>query len=143
MYGNFAWEVLLNKVPERSFFTSDNPVAIEPSGDIRVLNRLVPLTPSVAVRIIPDINLRRDDCDFSFAKFRHRIREVTAEEVDHLNEAFVRCAESVVFYKQELPWVEAFLAANRKYRIEPQVHELPAESGYLHIQTQRIAEIAR
>ena len=46
------------------FFTSDFPVAIERGDDVRVLNGLVPLTPTLALRICPDVNVRREKCDF-------------------------------------------------------------------------------
>ena len=51
LWGNSAWEVLLNEEDDSSFFTSDYPAAIEPSDDPRISNRIVPLAPDLAIRI--------------------------------------------------------------------------------------------
>lgn len=138
MLGNFAWEVVVNPYDDSPYFTSDFPVAIERSEDIRVLNRLIPLSPDLAIRIRPDVNLRRDDCDFAFSKFRYHVSTGSRKDVAYLNTAFVRCAESVVFYRDELPWVEHFVTRNRRFRIEPKVHEIPNGTGAMLIATQRI-----
>jgi hypothetical protein len=65
-FGNSAWEVLRNPFEDSPFFTSDFPAAVEPSTDPRVVNRIVPLTPFLAVRLSPDIYLNRDELDFGF-----------------------------------------------------------------------------
>jgi len=64
---NFKWDILLNHFDESSFFTSDYPVAIEETKDWRILNRIVPLAPNLAVRIRPNLNIDRKNADFSFA----------------------------------------------------------------------------
>lgn len=143
IFGNFAWDIVHNAFDDSPFVTSDFPVAIERSNDVRVLNRLVPLSPTLAVRICPDINVRREECDFSFAKFRYGVRTASRKEVAYLNTAFVRCAEETVFYRDALPWVQSFITKNRHYRIEPRVHELPHGTATMLIATQRIAETTR
>lgn len=55
-FGSFPWELLVNKYSARlPFVTSDYPAAIEPSGDPRIVNRVVPLRPDLAVRIHPKL----------------------------------------------------------------------------------------
>ncbi len=58
-FGNSGWELLRNPFADSPFFTSDFPAAVEPSADPRVINRIVPLTPFLAVRLCPDIYLDR------------------------------------------------------------------------------------
>jgi hypothetical protein len=138
LLGNFRWEILSNPHVDCPFFTSDFPVAIEFTNDVRVFNRLVPLTPTLALRICSDVRLRREDCDLSFSRFEGRRLTVSRPEAIALNRALVQCAETTVFYRDDLPWVNGFVARNRKYRIEPQVHEIPHGTGTMMIATQRI-----
>jgi hypothetical protein len=80
VYGNSPWEILLNSIPECPFFTSDFPVAIEATGK-RTMNWIVPLTPDLAIRIIPDIRLSGTPPDLSFAKFTARQRTLGRAEM--------------------------------------------------------------
>src|SRR4051794_17869731 len=61
IFGNAQWEILRNEDAHSPFFTSDFPVAIEPTADPRVLSKLVPLTPNLAVRITPRIEMSGAD----------------------------------------------------------------------------------
>jgi hypothetical protein len=88
-FGNSAWEILQNPFEDNPFFTSDFPAAIEMSGDPRVLNRIVPLAPFLAVRLCPDIALERDKLDFTFGRFRYRGRTIGREELLALNRSLV------------------------------------------------------
>lgn len=69
MFGNFAWEILHNPLKDGPFLTSDFPAAIERTDDPRVLNRIVPLAPDLALRVQPDITLDRKNTDLSFQFF--------------------------------------------------------------------------
>jgi Protein of unknown function (DUF4238) len=51
-YGNSFWEILVNDESNSPFFTSDYPLAIEETANVLVLNRIVPLAPNVAIRIM-------------------------------------------------------------------------------------------
>ncbi len=137
-FGNFEWEILLNHFDESPFFTSDFPAAIETTKDWRVLNRIVPLAPNLAVRIKPNLKIDRKRADFSFANFDRRIRHVSFEEITEINELIVRCAEDSVFYRDHLAWVEKFIARNRSYRIEPTTQKVCQGKGTLVISSQRI-----
>ncbi len=138
VFGNFKWDILLNDFDEDPFFTSDYPVAIEETKDWRILNRIVPLAPNLAVRIRPNLNIDRKNADFSFANFGRRIKHVSFKEIAEINELIVRCAEDSVFYRDDLPWVEKFIAKNRCYRIEPTTHRIAQGKGILTISSQRI-----
>lgn len=137
-FGNFKWEILRNGIADSPFFTSDFPAAIEESDDPRVLNRIVPLAPNLAIRIRPDLTIERGQADFSFAKFGYRVRDISHAEVIKLNRLIVRCAEETVFYRDDCPWVRPFVAKNRQYRIEPSTENLPTPNGTLLFSTQRI-----
>jgi len=137
-FGNFKWDILRNGFTDSPFFTSDFPVAIERSDDPRILNRVVPLAPDLAIRIKPDLNIKRGQADFSFTHFEYRIRDISRAEVVQINRLIVQCAEEVVFYRDDRPWVKPFVARNRQYRIEPITHELPTPTGTYQISTQKI-----
>ena len=141
-FGNFKWEILRNGFADSPFFTSDFPAAIEKSDDPRILNRIIPLAPDLAIRIRPDLAIERGQADFSFANFDCRIRDISRTELVQLNRLIVRCAEETVFYRDDSPWVQPFVAKNRQYRIEPITQELATPTGTFPISTQRIVASA-
>lgn len=138
-FGNSAWEVLYNPFEGSPFFTSDFPAAIEYSDDPRVLNRIVPIAPSLAVRLCPDISLDRNRLEFSFNRFRCRMRTIGLEEAYALNRLLVQCAEDLVFYRDEMPWVRPFIAEHAAYHLETRTKELETPDGVLLISRQMIA----
>jgi hypothetical protein len=143
IFGNSRWEILHNQDTNSPFFTSDFPVAIEAQDDLRVVNRIVPLEPNLAVRIIPDINLSRAKPDLSFGKFRYRQRLLDRAEVLELNRLIVRCSEDIVLYRDQHEWIEQFVARNRMYRIETVVTRVPWGSegrGTLETASQRVLQ---
>jgi hypothetical protein len=137
-FGNFKWEILHNDLDDSPFFTSDFPVAIEKTDDPRIVNRIVPLAPNLALRIRPDLTLDRGRADFSFANFGYRSRKVGRKELVQLNSLLVRCAEDSVFYRDDRPWVRPFVTKNRHYRIEPHTHKLTTPTGTLLVSTLRV-----
>jgi hypothetical protein len=141
IFGNSRWEILHNEHDGSPFFASDFPVAIERSRDPRVLNRIIPLAPNLAVRIMPDITLEKSSVDLSFSKLRLRVRTINSQELGKLNELIVRCAEDTIFFRDDRPWVEPFVAKNRHFRIEPYTSKLKTERSTLQVSTQRIAKI--
>jgi hypothetical protein len=123
VFGNSPWEILRNEDEDSPYFTSDYPAAIE-TFDVNI-NRIVPLAPDLAIRIMPDIRLsgtKRDD--LSFAQFRAAQRRLNRAEVRELNGLIVRSAEDLVFYRDDREWVEGFVAKNQRYRIEPVTQQL-------------------
>ena len=138
--GNFKWEALYNGYISSPFFTSDFPAAIEETNGARTLNRIVPLAPNLALRIIPDPTLDRSKVDFSFANFSCRRSNIKRHEAVNLNRLIVQCAEEMIFYRDSYPWVLPFIAKNRHYRIEPRTSEHAAPRGAPLHSTQRIVE---
>jgi hypothetical protein len=138
IFGNSRWEILQNDTADNPFFTSDFPVCIEkmPHGD--VVNRIVPLAPDLAVRIIPDFNLSRTTPDFSFSKFNSVNRKLGRAEVGNINRLIVRCAEDFLFYCRKHEWITKFIDKNRHYRIETIVERKSYGTGLLQTSNQRI-----
>jgi hypothetical protein len=137
-FGNFKWEILVNNDSQNSFFTSDFPVTIERSEDPRIVNRIVPLAPDLAIRIRPDITIDRKRADFSFANFGYRRRNIRRNELVEINRMIVRGAEDSVFFRDKHDWIPKFIERNRNYRTESVVHKLPTNDGIFVISTQRI-----
>ena len=142
-FGNFRWEILLNLFSWTPFFTSDYPVTVESTGNSRILNRIAPLAPNLAIRIIPDITIDLKRVDFGFANFSYKAKCISHKEVVEINRLIVRCAEDTVFYQDDLPWVRKFIAKNRHYRVETMNEKLPADNGFFHFSTQSIAPYDR
>jgi len=138
IFGNSKWEILLNGSSDSPFFTSDFPVAIETTRHHGVLNKIVPLTPDLAIRIIPDVQLSGATPDLSFPKFTHIRRTLGRSETININRLIVRCAEDIVFYSHNHDWIANFIAKNRHYRIEAITERIPRGTGFLNVSTQRI-----
>jgi len=137
-FGNFKWDILLNRFDDSPFFTSDFPVATEPTKDSWVNNRIVPLAPRLAVRIRPDRAIDRECADFSFSNFDYRRREISRNELVEINRLIVRCAEDVVFYRDNTDWVQRFIAKNRHYRVESIERKVSTDNGFRLFWTERI-----
>lgn len=140
-FGNSAWEILINPFQDSPFFSSDYPAAIEPTRNPMVLNRVVPLTPQLAIRIIPDIHLDRENPDYGFSSFRYNRKQLSRAEVRNLNQLFVRCAENLVFSNRMESWAPRFVERNSRFRIMPATHRIPHGDGTLLWFTQEIAEV--
>jgi hypothetical protein len=138
IWGNSAWEILHNDVADSPFFTSDFPVALEAKGNRGLANWIVPLAPNLAIRIVPDTDLSGTAPDRSFRKFRHRRRALARAEAVDINRLIVRCAEDMVFYRDDLPWVPDFVEKNSRYRIETVIERIPHGTGFMTTGTQQI-----
>jgi hypothetical protein len=143
LIGNCAWEILVNPFKQSLFFTSDYPIAIEVTPDPRVINHIVPLSPFLAVRVLPDISLPREPLDFSFKKFRCRKRILSPSELTSLNRLIVQCAEDNVFYREEVDWVKKFIMRNRNYRIETVLRRFSGGDGTLLWFREQITKISQ
>jgi uncharacterized protein DUF4238 len=137
-FGNFKWEILVNNDGQNPFFTSDFPVTVERSEDPRIVNRIVPLAPHLAVRIRPDIRIDRKRANFTFANFGYRRKKIRRNELVEINRMIVRGAEDSVFYRDDYSWIPKFIERNRNYRTESVVQKLPTNDGVFVISTQRI-----
>lgn len=137
-FGNSRWEILANPYPDSPFFTSDYPVAIERSKNPMVFNRVFPLTPTIAIRIHPNIHVDRDNPDYEFKDFSAKKTVLSRPQVRAINQQLVRCAETVVFFSRMEPWIPGFVKKNSGYRIEPKTHKIPHGTGTLMWVTQEI-----
>lgn len=142
-FGNFRWNILMNDHNDCPFFTSDYPVGIEPTQDARVLNRIVPLTPTMAVRFQPDINLPRNTANFEFRNFSFERRKLTRQAAIEINRILVRAAEDTVFFRDDQPWVARFVDKNRHFRVETENVQIPQSKGTLQWSRQVIAHFKR
>jgi Protein of unknown function (DUF4238) len=131
---------LLNGFNDSPFFTSDFPAAVEETTDPRIINRIVPLAPYLAIRIKPAPTIDKDLADFSFTNFRCRRRSISRKEVEKINLLIVRCAEDAVFYRDDSAWVQRFIAKHRHYRVEPSISKQPTRNGSLLISRLKIVE---
>jgi hypothetical protein len=139
VFGNFKWDILLNPFNDSPFFTSDFPVAIEQTEDWRVLNRIVPLAPNLAVRMRPNLSIDWNAPDFSpFGKFGYTRKKLGREELADINRLIVRCAEDMIFYRDDYAWVPKFITRNRHYRMDTITLRLPRGRSYLHLSSQKI-----
>ena len=139
VWGNSPWEVLRSDDPDTPFCTSDFPVAIEQRAD-GVMNRIVPLAPDLAIRIMPDRRLQRVPPDLSFSQFSHRYRNVTRSEIVEINRAIVQCAEDMVFFRGQAPWIKDYVAKHRYFRIESIIEKGDARTRSSPRVIQRIVE---
>ncbi len=119
VFGNSRWEILLNDQKSGAYFTSDYPVAIETFDTNTPINRIVPLAPDVAVRIIPNKSLKGRNSDLTFAGFTTARKEQRPRSVMEFNRRLVQCAEDMVFFSQQQDWITNSVAKNRFFRIEP------------------------
>lgn len=139
LWGNSYWDIILNDDASTPFFTSDYPIAIEPGARAGLVNRILPLAPNLAIRIIPDIE-QRGRYDLGFSNLRIRRMHGPRKLVVEINRRIVKCAESVVFFSQDLPWIPGFIEKYRRYRIEPESLRLPHGTGKLLVSSLKIAE---
>lgn len=141
IFGNFRWEVLINRHDENPFFTSDYPIASEETSDLRIHNKIIPLAPDIAIRICPNLDFDKKELDFNFSGFSHKIRKLNRDEILKINRLIVRCAETTVFFRDLYPWVPVFVARNAKYRINPVTRKIPHGKGTVIWFTQEISDV--
>lgn len=138
VFGNSSWEVLHNNEGDSPFFTSDYPAAMETFDINTPINRIVPLAPDIAIRIKPDIRLSGTKPDITLARFKSTSRYLKRVEVLEINRLLVRCAEDIIFFRDDQKWIEGFVSKNRRYRIEPLTHKIPHGTGHLLVSTHRV-----
>ena len=56
-----------------------------------------------------------------------------------INRLIVRCAEDMVFYRDNHEWIGKFVAKNRYYRIEGVTERIPHARDFLNVAQLRIA----
>jgi hypothetical protein len=123
--GNFDWEILINPFEDNPFFSSDYPICIEKTDDIRVLNKVFPIDPYIAIKIYPDLNRVTDEIDFGFKKNRFRYSIIDNQEVMYINRLIVKCAEDSVFYSKNGEWILPFISKYKKYYLDYRIVKHP------------------
>jgi hypothetical protein len=118
VFGNSPWEIIPNDDPRSPFFTSDFPAAIESVADGQILSRIVPLAPDFAVKIHPLRSAKRLQDDLTFPGFLSKVTVPKPSDVRAINQAVARCAEDLVFFRDQHDWVKPFLIKNAGYRVE-------------------------
>lgn len=141
LFGNSPWEVIRNPYAQESpFLTSDFPASLEASNDPRVMNRILPLAPDIAVRVWPDIALPRGVTDFTFANHRQRRLNASFDQVSKINRTIVRNAEELIFHGPELIWLPNLVRRNNAYRVQSLVDVFPQPNGELLLNRLRVVE---
>jgi hypothetical protein len=102
------------------------------------VNRIVPLAPDLAVRILPDVTRARTKPDLTFSGFRYRRVRLARTDVSALNRLIVQCAEDMVFHRDAHAWIPRFVSTNRHYRIECVTSRVPHGTGIMNVATQRV-----
>ena len=129
-FSSSHWEILVNPRFEKfPFLTSDYPAAIEKTVDPRVVSRLVPLRPDLAVRIYPQI--RPSMRPYFPTDFRYRIKKISPSEVTSANRTIIRSSENLVFSPIIGPWIRRMISQNSRYRIELEHTKSPHGTGFL------------
>lgn len=139
-FANCHWEILINEHSDSPFFSSDFPVAIEYSKDPQIHNRIIPLRPNLAVRIMPHRSINTETLDYTFSGFRYRVKKLNRKEAQNVNRLLIRCAEELVFFCEMKDWIYPFVQKNSKYYIEPQVFNAPGPNGKYTFFTSRVVE---
>ena len=140
-YGNYNWDILINPFEDSPFFTSDFPIAIERAHNTHISNKIIPLAPYIAIRIRPNLSYDRKNPNYSFSDFKYTIRKLNRSEVVKINRLIVRCAETIVFFRDNFNWVLNFVKKNSGFRIETITGNLPYEKGSILWATQEISKI--
>lgn len=130
-FGNMHWEILINEQGDSPFLTSDFPVAVEHVGDNVPINRIFPILPKLAIRMIPKrLEVSKHD-DLRFKQFSSSQKKLHAGEVRSCNQLIVRSAENLVFHHKKLGWFRRFVERNRHFRVEAVTETIPAPTGNL------------
>ena len=114
VFQHFKWDVMINPFGDSPFFTSDFPVGLERKPKSIIANKIVPLSPELAIRMRPEPLLAGHHTDLSSSKFRHTVRKLNRKEVMSINRLIVRCAECVVFFRDDYEWIPKFCKEKRK-----------------------------
>jgi hypothetical protein len=116
--------LLVYLIHNTAFFTSDFPVAYEEAEDKNLVNKIVPLTPKLAVRLQPlRHSPRGEQATIEFRHFTSRRHHLSRKEAIETNRLLVRSAEDAVFYRDDLPWVLGFIKKNRNFRVDTEIFQ--------------------
>lgn len=123
---HYDWEITENNTPH-PFITSDNPVAIVPSPDIRVSPiRVVALAPSLALSFRA-AEMRLPPFDLALPpRGKLTWRATDAVGARSINKTIAKCAEELVLCSYRSDGLASLVANCAKFRVEAEYVELPA-----------------
>lgn len=140
VFANCHWEIIINEYDDSPFFTSDFPIGQELSNNPIIINKIFPLRPHVAIRIMPHKNINTKKPDYNFSEFKYRFVKAKRKDVVEINKLLVRCAEDMVFFNKKHDWVFPFVKKNSRFIVEPQSYEAPTGKGKYKLFTYRVVE---
>lgn len=129
-----AWDIIHNDNDDSKFFSSDFPVVTLPSYSGGASAKIVPLTPSLAVRLHPK---RRGTSSSNLKLRHHRSRTIRATRQDaiEINRWIIRAAEKLVFCPRSYEWAGRFVQRNRAFRSDARTFRLPSREGAAQLAT--------
>jgi hypothetical protein len=135
--------IALGRVVAHPYFTSDYPIALEPPQDrLLPVVCVVPLAPDLAVRVTPNPKIDRRKPDLTFSALTCVRRGQKRQSVIDVNRKIVRCAEDLVFYRDDCDWVVRFIEKNRNYRIEADVEMVSVGGRQIRHLAQKVQDRA-
>lgn len=135
---NSKWTLFINRKDE-PFITSDFPIAIgEHSTEPRFNSKLFPLSPTLAVKIEPDINSEMDTESLRFFSFRRK--EITTNVLKDFNQKIAKCSETMIIYMSHKNTFLNFLERHCSYRIEQKVEVINQRRGAYVISKNQISK---
>ena len=128
-YSNCRWQFLHSDHCDSPFFTSDYPIVSEPAGARHLFNTVVPLSPTLSVRMIPWMDPREVRQAATLSNFKYAVRGLSRKEVRGINAMIVRAAENIVIYRDAREWVLPFVRKHAAFRTVSRTDRLPTPDG--------------
>ena len=139
IWGNSAWDIAFNEHAKDSpFFTSDFPSGIELSDDPRIINRLLPLAPDLALRIRPDPDAREFKYGRDVQSFSVSSPYAFPERSPRYKSSHCQVRRRAHLFSGPSRLDEPFLNKHRSFRVEPTTTEISTPTGYALVSTIRI-----
>lgn len=136
------WLVLKNNT-NIPFITSDNPATLYyKDNNPQFANIYVPIKPSLAILISPDISIQRPNHDdvVKYTNEQDRFATIKQSYVKLFNKLVVKSAEKLVLHKTSEGWIEQLVLKYKNWRMETVVDHLPTDNGIIIISRQRQIE---
>lgn len=140
-FASYHWEILKNPYvhggSRMPFLTCDFPAALE-NSELIPTNRVVPLRPDLAIRIIPQI--RPPEVSDRPEDFRFRIKTLSPSEVRAINRTIVRSAEDFVFSPIRTAGLARMVRQNATYGLELVHDRISRGTGYYLLNSVRVVD---
>ncbi len=135
------WLVLINRT-DIPFITSDNPAILyyqNMQQQIAQTYTYVPLKPSIALLIIPDLDMARASLEDvkRYSNSEDRFGVIKKSYVKKFNEAIVKSAERIILHQKKEDWIEQLVRKYSKWRVDAIVSHIPTGRGFMTITRQQ------